>query len=92
MHQWFPDNSKELNAQVYKYIKVNCSVNKILGLCPGIAFAGGAGVGDVNKFSRTRVRGLSYVSDNVPDVFRDFHFGFRVNLIITVGEKRRVYM
>jgi hypothetical protein len=76
----------------YKYIEVNCIVNKILGLCPGLAFAGGAGVRDVNKFSRTRVRGLSYVSDTVSGVFRDFHFGFRVNLIITVGERRRVYM
>jgi hypothetical protein len=67
-------------------------VNKVVGLCPGLAFTGGAGVRDVNKFFRTRVRGLSYFSEDVPGVFRDFSFGFRKNLIITVGEKRRVYM
>jgi hypothetical protein len=92
MHLRFPDNSEELNAQVYKYIKVNCSVNKILGLCPGLAFTGRAGVRDVNKFFQTRVRGLSYFSDDVPGVFRDFSFGFWKDLIITVGKKRRVYM
>jgi hypothetical protein len=76
----------------YIYIKVDCSVNKVVGLCPGLAFTDRAGVRDVKKFSRTRVRGLSYVSDDVPGVYRDFHFGFLENRIITVGEKRRVYM
>jgi hypothetical protein len=77
---------------VYKYIKVNYSVNNIWGLCPGLAFTGGAGVRDVNKFFQTRVWGLSYFSDDIPGVFRDFSFGFRKDLITTVGKKRRVYM
>jgi hypothetical protein len=40
----FPDNSYELNAQVYIYINVDFSVNKVAGLCSGLAFADGAGV------------------------------------------------
>jgi hypothetical protein len=63
-----------------------------MGLCPGLAFTGGAGVRDVNKFFRTQVRGFSKFFDDVPGVFRDFYFGFRENLIVSVGEKRRVYM
>jgi hypothetical protein len=59
-----------------------------VGLCPGLAFTGGAGIRDVNKFFRTRVRGFSEFSDDIPGVFRDFYFGFRENLIITVVEKR----
>jgi hypothetical protein len=34
----FPDNSKELNAQVYIYINVDCIVNKVAGLCLELAF------------------------------------------------------
>jgi hypothetical protein len=59
---------------------------------PGLAFTGGAGVRSDNKFFRTRVRSLSYFPIDVPGVFRDFHFGFREKLIITVSEKHRVYM
>jgi hypothetical protein len=63
-----------------------------MGLCPGLAFTGGAGVRDVNNSFRTRVRGFSEFSDDVPGAFKDFYFGFRENLIVSVGEKRRIYM
>jgi hypothetical protein len=63
-----------------------------VGSYAGLAFTGEAGVIDVKKFFRTRVRGFSYISDDVSGVFRDFQFGFRENLIVSVGEKRRVYI
>jgi hypothetical protein len=72
----------------YIYIKVDCSVNKIVGLCPGLAFTDGVEVRDVSKFVQTQVRGFSEFSNDVPGAFRDFYFGFRENLIISVGEKR----
>jgi hypothetical protein len=56
----------------YIYIKVNCSVNKVVGLCPGLAFTGGAGVRNVNNFFRTRVWGFDRFFDDVPGIFRDF--------------------
>jgi hypothetical protein len=77
---------------MYIYIKVNCSVSKVTVSCPGLAFTGGAGVRDVNNLFRTWVRGFSEFSKDVPGVFRDFYFGVRENLIVSVGEKRRVYM
>jgi hypothetical protein len=48
MQVGFPDNSYELNAQVDIYINVDGSVNKVVGLRPGLAFTGGAGVRDVS--------------------------------------------
>jgi hypothetical protein len=63
-----------------------------VGLCPGLAFTSGAEVRDVNNSFPTRVRGFSEFSDDVPGVFRDFYFGFWENLIVSVGEKRRIYM
>jgi hypothetical protein len=45
---------------MHKYIyNIDCSVNKVVGLCPGLAFTGEAGVRDVNKFFRTWVQGFS---------------------------------
>jgi hypothetical protein len=35
-----------MQKDIYKYI--NCSVRKIVGSCPGLAFTGGAGVRDVS--------------------------------------------
>lgn len=65
---------------------------EILGYAPGLAFTGGTGVRNINNSFRTRVRGVSQLSNDVPGIFRDFRFGFRKDLIVTVGEKRRVYM
>jgi hypothetical protein len=43
----------------YIYINIDCSVNKVVGLCPGLAFTGGAGVRDVSIIIfRTFVRGF----------------------------------
>jgi hypothetical protein len=49
-----------LNAQVDigRYINELQCYN-VVGLCPGLAFTGEAGVRDVNKLFRTRVRGFS---------------------------------
>jgi hypothetical protein len=56
-----PGLASELNAQVYIYIyiKVDCSINKVVDLCPGLAFTGEAGDRDVNKFFQIWVRGFS---------------------------------
>jgi hypothetical protein len=48
-----------MHKYIYIYIKVDGSVNKVVGLCPGLAFTGGTGVRDVNKFFLTQVRGFS---------------------------------
>jgi hypothetical protein len=71
----------------YVYINVDCSVNKVAGLCPGLAFVGGAGVRDVN-ISRTLVRGFSYILG----VFRIISFWFRDQLVVSVSECSRIYM
>jgi hypothetical protein len=47
-----------MHKYVYIY-NVDCSVNKVVGLCPGLAFTGEAGVRDVNKFFQTQVRGFN---------------------------------
>jgi hypothetical protein len=71
---------------MHMYIyNVDCSVNKVAGLCPRLAFVGGAGVRDVN-ISRTLVRGFSYISDNVPRVFRIISFWFGDQLVVSVSE------
>jgi hypothetical protein len=80
-----------MQKDIYKYI--NCSIRKIVGSCPWLAFAGGVGVRDVNiRIFRTGVRGFSYISDNVPRVFRIISFWFRDQLVVSVSECSRIYM
>jgi hypothetical protein len=44
----------DINNDIYKLHCYN-----VVGLCPGLAFTGEAGVRDVNKFFRTRVQSFS---------------------------------
>jgi hypothetical protein len=58
---------------------------------PGLAFAGGIGVSQINIF-RTLVRGFREFRDEVPEIFRTNSFWFWNQLIISVRESGRVYM
>jgi hypothetical protein len=78
-----------MQKDIYKYI--NCSVRKIVGSCPGLAFAGGAGVSKVKIF-RTWVLAFGESCNNVHMVFRNILCRFLGDLIGIVCESSRIYM
>jgi hypothetical protein len=49
---------KLMHKYIYIYIKVDCSVNKVMGLCPGLAFLSEAGGRSIKVF-QTLVRSFS---------------------------------